>query len=59
MKKILVTGGDGRFASELKKFKNKFKIIFLNKKLDITSLKSIKINFEKYNPNYFTLSWFI
>ena len=53
MKKILVTGGDGRFASELKKFKNKFKIIFLNKKkLDITSLKSIKINFEKYNPNY-------
>ncbi len=32
MKKILVTGGDGRFASELKKFKNKFKIIFLNKK---------------------------
>jgi dTDP-4-dehydrorhamnose reductase len=32
MKKILVTGGDGRFASELKKIKTNIKFIYLNKK---------------------------
>ena len=32
MKKIIVTGGDGRFASELKKIKSRYKFIFLNKK---------------------------
>ena len=50
-KNILVTGGDGRFASELKKFKSKYNLIFLNKKkLDITSTKSIKKNFKTYKP---------
>ena len=31
MKKILVTGGKGRFALELKKIKNRNKFIFLEK----------------------------
>ena len=40
MKKILITGGDGRFASELRKVKTKFKLIFCGKKeLDICSQK--------------------
>ena len=32
IKKIIVTGGDGRFAKELKKKKSKYKFIFRNKK---------------------------
>ena len=53
MKKILVTGGDGRFASELKKIKTKFKLIFCGKKeLNICSLKSIRESFSKHKPNY-------
>ena len=32
LKRILVTGGDGRFANELKKIKSKYKFIFRNKK---------------------------
>ena len=51
--KILVTGGDGRFASELKKkFKKDKNFIFLNKKkINIINQKNIKKNFEKYKPN--------
>ena len=53
MKKILITGGDGRFASELKKVNTKFKLIFCGKKeLDICSQNSINKNFSKYKPNY-------
>ena len=53
MKKILITGGDGRFASELKKANSKFKLIFCGKKkLDILSPKSIRKSFLKYKPNY-------
>ena len=53
MKKILITGGDGRFASELRKVKTKFKLIFCGKKeLDICSQNSINKNFSKYKPNY-------
>ncbi len=53
MKKILVTGGDGRFASELKKTKTKFKLAFCGKKeLNIFSLKSIRESFSKHKPNY-------
>ena len=52
MKKILVTGGDGRFAQELKKTKTRYKFIFRNKKqLDILSLKSITRNFKKFSPD--------
>ena len=32
MKKILVTGGEGRFASQLRLIKTKYKFIFLDKK---------------------------
>lgn len=51
MKKILVTGGDGRFASKLKQIKDKNNFIFLNKKkLNILSLKSITRSIKKYKP---------
>ena len=53
MKKILITGGDGRFASELKKVKTKFKLIFCSKReLDICSNQSIRKKISKYKPNY-------
>ena len=43
MKKILVTGGNGRFAKELKKINSKYDFIFRNKKqLNILSTTSIK-----------------
>lgn len=49
---IIVTGGDGRFAQELKKVKSKYNFIFRNKKqLDILSTRSIQSNFKKYKPN--------
>ncbi len=52
-KKILVSGGNGRFATELKKIKSKYNFIFRNKKdLNIKSLKSIKRNFSKFKPDY-------
>ena len=52
LKKILVTGGEGRFAKELKKTKSNYKFIFRNKKqLNILSIKSIKKNLEKFKPN--------
>ena len=51
MKKILVTGGDGRFASELKKIKTSIQFTYLNrKKLDVTNLKSIINAIEKHKP---------
>jgi dTDP-4-dehydrorhamnose reductase len=51
MKKILVTGGDGRFASELKKVKTSIQFTYLNrKKLDVTNLKSIINAIEKHKP---------
>ena len=52
MKKILVTGGDGRFASELKKAKTKYKFIYLNKKqLDVCNYNTIIKAIKKYNPD--------
>ena len=53
MKRILVTGGDGRFAKVLKNKKSKFKFIFRNKnQLNILSEASIKNNLIKFKPNY-------
>jgi len=53
MKKILVTGGNGRFANELQKIKTTHDFIYRNKnQLNILSLKSIKKNIKKFNPNY-------
>ena len=46
--KIVVTGGNGRFAQSLKKIRSKYKFVFPTKKhLDITNLKSIR----KFFPN--------
>tara|TARA_B100000963_G_C22624295_1_gene671550 strand:+ start:1624 stop:2319 length:696 start_codon:yes stop_codon:yes gene_type:complete len=52
-KKIIVTGGDGRFAKELRKIKSNYKFIFRNKKqLNILSLSSIEKNIKTFKPNY-------
>ena len=52
VKKIIVTGGEGRFAKELKKIKTKYRFIFRNKKeLNILSTKSIKNNIKRFNPD--------
>ena len=52
LKNILVTGGEGRFASELKKFKSSYNFFFRNKKqLNILSLKSIEQNLKKFKPD--------
>jgi len=49
--RILVTGGDGRFAKILKSKNKKLNLIFCSKKqLDILNLKSIKKNFDKHKP---------
>jgi len=51
MKKILVTGGDGRFANELKKIESKYKFVYLNKKqLDVLKESSILKAINKYKP---------
>ena len=50
-KKIVVTGGSGRFAQSLKKIKSKYKFIYPQKKsLDITKVKSIKNFLKKQKP---------
>ena len=53
MLKILVSGGNGRFARELKKIKSKYKFLFRNRKeLNILSIKSIEKNFKRFKPNF-------
>lgn len=53
MKKIIITGGNGRFASELKKIKTNYKLIFLTKnELDILKPKSITNAIKKFKPKY-------
>ena len=50
-KKIVVTGGSGRFAQSLKKIKSKYKFIYPQKKsLDITKVKTIKNFLKKQRP---------
>ena len=52
-KKIVVTGGSGRFASELKKIKTNYKVIYPSKKhLDITSYEKIKNYLKKNKADY-------
>ena len=52
VKKIIVTGGDGRFAKELKKIKSNYQFIFRNKnQLNILSVKSIKKNLKDFRPD--------
>tara|TARA_B100001093_G_scaffold432739_1_gene429393 strand:- start:578 stop:1273 length:696 start_codon:yes stop_codon:yes gene_type:complete len=53
MKKILVTGGNGRFAKVLRKKKSKFIFIFRDRKqFNILSETSIRNNIKKFKPNY-------
>ena len=53
MKKIIVTGGTGRFGKILKEYESKYKLFFPTKaQLDIMSLKSIKNYIKKIKPNY-------
>ena len=48
MKKILVTGGSGRFAKTLKKIKTNYKILYPEKKVfDITDFRKIKLYLKK------------
>jgi len=50
-KKIVVTGGDGRFAKILKKHNKDLNLFFFSKKkLDILNFKSIESVFKKFNP---------
>ena len=50
-KKIVVTGGSGRFAQSLKKIKSKYKFIYpSSNSLDITNLNSIKKFLKKEKP---------
>ena len=51
--KIVITGGSGRFGSELKKRKNKYKLLFPSKhKLNILNLKNIKKYLKLEKPYY-------
>ena len=51
MKKILVTGGNSRFATALKEINNKYLFNFRSKKqLNILSIKSIENNVKKFKP---------
>ncbi len=52
LKKIVVTGGKGRFARELSKINTNYNFIFRNKRqLNILSLKSIQNNIKKFKPH--------
>jgi len=52
-KKIVVTGGSGRFGKVLKKVNSKYKILFPKKKeLNILSTRKIKRYLKKHRPKY-------
>ena len=52
-KKIIITGGNGRFASTLKQSKLKLNFIFPSKKqLNILKISSIKNFIKKHKPKY-------
>ena len=54
MKKIIVTGGSGRFGKILKKYKSKYTVFFPTKsKLNIKKYKSIDKYIKKIKPDYF------
>ena len=51
-KKILVTGGNGRFAKILKENNNKLNLVFVSRKeCNILDIKSIQKIFKKIKPN--------
>ena len=52
IRNILVTGGEGRFAQELKKINTRYNFFFRNKRqLNILSIRSIKNNISKYSAD--------
>ena len=52
-KKIVITGGEGRFAKHFKPYQNSFKIEFAKKKeLDILNVKKISKYLNKIKPKY-------
>ena len=54
MKKIIFTGGSGRFGKVFKKNKYNLKTFYPNKKeLNILNLKSIENYIKRKKPNYF------
>lgn len=54
MKKIVFTGGNGRFCKEFKKIRNNYKVYYPRKKeLNILNLSSIKKYIGKIKPDYF------
>ena len=53
MKKIIITGGSGRFGKILKKYKTKHKLFFPTKnQLNILNLEKSKKYIERIKPNY-------
>ena len=53
-KKIVVTGGNGRFAKSLKKVKCKYKFVYPSKKnLNILNIISIRKFLKKINHKLF------
>ena len=53
MKKIIITGGTGRFGEILKKYKTNYKLFFPTKKeLNILDLQKSKNYLNKIKPNY-------
>ena len=51
--KVVVTGGSGRFAQNLKKIKSKYKFIYTSKnQLNILNYNSIKKYLKKIRPKY-------
>ena len=52
--KILISGGDGKFAKELQIQNSNFELILLSKtEMDITNLSSINNAIDKYKPDVF------
>ena len=51
--RIVITGGSGRFGSELKKIKSKYKVYFPKKnELNILNSKSISAYIKNKKPKY-------
>jgi len=54
MKKVIFTGGSGRFGNVFKKLKTNYKIFFPSKnQLDVRKIKSIENYVKKIKPSYF------
>ena len=52
-KRIIITGGTGRFGNELKKVKTNYKLFFpTKKKLDILKINTVKNFLKKIRPNF-------